>query len=163
MKICNTTIKVSVPPPPSNYDEPLPINHRTTSKSNGWYSTSSCFLVNMRIREREREALSRLAEMNYNFSLMETPEDNLSDQKNKLPYVCIALQENLIKEMKFQSGEGLPGNREKDSTSPTITSLAIVVQSQCSFDHILSLNENKLMLHYFLQQYFRHKIIVNQE
>jgi hypothetical protein len=44
----------------------------------------------------------------------------------------------------------IPGNREKDSTPPAIASLAVVVKSQSSFHNILRLDEDKLMLHYFL-------------
>lgn len=46
----------------------------------------------------------------------------------------------------------LPSNRKKDSTSSTITSLAVVIKSQCSLYHILSLNKDKFMLHYFLEK-----------
>jgi len=46
----------------------------------------------------------------------------------------------------------IPSNRKKDSTSSTITSLAVVIKSQCSLYHILSLNKDKFMLHYFLEK-----------
>lgn len=46
----------------------------------------------------------------------------------------------------------VPCNREKNCTSSTITSPAIIVKSQRGFYDILRLDEDKLMLHYFLQE-----------
>ena len=46
----------------------------------------------------------------------------------------------------------ISGNRQKDCTSPTITSPTIGFQRQCRFHHVMCLNEHKLILHYFLQE-----------